>query len=577
MAKLIPPIIGEHVRSNAERKVFKLLQEDPDSEDWIVLHSLYLARHQDHPCGEIDFVILIPNLINLVIEIKGGRVYRDNGLWYFVNRYGIETSKTEGPIEQANRAMFTLRSYLKDKAHDDPLVQGCLWASCVIFPDCSFPFTGPDLSDWQIIDRDKLSRGLRRSLLDTAHQAARNLGSYRSTRQFSPPCTRTTNRIKALLRGDFENGVSLSEVRRKTEEELEELTSAQLALLIHQRRNKRILCEGAAGTGKTYLAKEAATTQSRAGKKVGVLCYNSLLAHWYKQQFAQDRNVTVSTFHELLTQLAGVGLDGGHERPGYFTEELPLLAFESIESKGFAKFDCMVVDEAQDLISENYLLVMNEMLCDGLANGHWFMAGDFERQGIFSGLSPEDAFRLLDKYSFYVHSVLDTNCRNTLQVSEFFNALTGYVPVSVPKEKVSGPPVDVHYYKNKNSGALMLQTLLDSVLKSGVSPSEITILSPRRLANSLVSHIAFTGELPIVDLKDYPDALFGTQHLTFSTIHSFKGLENTFIVLTDLEDVEDTKMKEISYVGMSRARFKLEVIAHKRIEPIISSLLSAKK
>ncbi|HHV00457.1 MAG TPA: hypothetical protein GXX76_11475 [Bacteroidales bacterium] len=37
--------------------------------------------------GEIDFLVLAPKLGVFALEVKGGRVRREDGVWYFTNRY----------------------------------------------------------------------------------------------------------------------------------------------------------------------------------------------------------------------------------------------------------------------------------------------------------------------------------------------------------------------------------------------------------------------------------------------------------------------------------------------------------
>ena len=72
MARMIPAQIDDDVVSSAERRVFHLLATDPDTNGWIVLHSLGLARRTTGPYGEIDFVVIIPHEGILCLEIKGG-------------------------------------------------------------------------------------------------------------------------------------------------------------------------------------------------------------------------------------------------------------------------------------------------------------------------------------------------------------------------------------------------------------------------------------------------------------------------------------------------------------------------
>ena len=71
MARMIPAQIDSEGISMAERRVFGLLETDPATQDWTVLHSLGLARRVDGPYGEIDFVAIIPAEGIVCLEVKG--------------------------------------------------------------------------------------------------------------------------------------------------------------------------------------------------------------------------------------------------------------------------------------------------------------------------------------------------------------------------------------------------------------------------------------------------------------------------------------------------------------------------
>jgi hypothetical protein len=44
-----------------------------------------------------------------------------------------------------------------------------------------------------------------------------------------------------------------------------------------------------------------------------------------------------------------------------------------------------------------------------------------------------------------------------------------------------------------------------------------------------------------------------------ATIHTFKGLENSVIVITEIAHVHQEKLRELFYVAYSRAKFHLIV------------------
>ena len=87
MTRMIPSTIHPNVKSMAEKKLFAIFRDAPDSRDWQCLHSLGLARHESKRRGEIDFLLLTSKGI-FVLEVKGGRITRHEGLWQFTDRYG---------------------------------------------------------------------------------------------------------------------------------------------------------------------------------------------------------------------------------------------------------------------------------------------------------------------------------------------------------------------------------------------------------------------------------------------------------------------------------------------------------
>src|SRR5712692_1544581 len=98
MARMCPPELSAEVRSHAERHLFELLK-DGLSDSWTVLHSLGVIGHRAKPWAEVDFVLVGPPGV-FCLEVKGGRVQRHEGMWFFTDRFDPVTTKREGPFEQ---------------------------------------------------------------------------------------------------------------------------------------------------------------------------------------------------------------------------------------------------------------------------------------------------------------------------------------------------------------------------------------------------------------------------------------------------------------------------------------------
>ena len=117
MAIMIPSVISPEVKSSAERKIFEWFQNAPSTDKWIVLHSLGITTHNKVIYGEIDFLVIVPKLGMFALEVKGGRVRRENGVWYFSNRYGNTNSKVRGPFEQAKDGIFSIMKVIKSRTN----------------------------------------------------------------------------------------------------------------------------------------------------------------------------------------------------------------------------------------------------------------------------------------------------------------------------------------------------------------------------------------------------------------------------------------------------------------------------
>ena len=144
MARMIPPVIGDHVVSEGERLIFDALRTGAAAADWVVLHSLDVADHRAQVSGEIDFVVIVPRLGVVCLEVKASRSLEiRDGRW----RYGqTQTWDERGPFKQAAVAMHSLRDLLAKEA---PGLSDIVFCSAVAFTHTSFEVTSPEWHGWQ--------------------------------------------------------------------------------------------------------------------------------------------------------------------------------------------------------------------------------------------------------------------------------------------------------------------------------------------------------------------------------------------------------------------------------------------
>ncbi len=566
MAIMIPSVISPDVKSTAEIRIFEWFRDAPGTDKWIVLHSLGIAKHNKLIQGEADFVVLAPQLGIFVLEAKGGRVRRGNGMWYFTRKDGHTDIKSRGPFEQASDGMFNIMEAIKLRADlEHRYVDRLMCGYGAMFPDIEFYSSGIEEEQWQVFDvRDgkDVKQFIKRLSDKTKEKWEAHYGPMDKSKL---PDTVAVKYIADLLRGDFDYVVSMSAQLRDADEQQFALTQKQYRCLDQLEDNPRCLIQGAAGTGKTLLAREDVIKSAARGDKVALFCFNTNLANWLENYFSKQPEVVrpcfVGTFHKYMTSVAKEGgvlpaMSADPNDQQYFQTDLPEAAALVLMDRG-AQFDKIVLDEAQDLIKDSYLEVLDACLEKGLARGKWSMFGDFSMQAIYAdGLTGPEMIEKLEEYTSFIRFRLTENCRNTNQICREIQTVTGFQTTGEPWTTVDGPPVQYITWSSMEAQCRKLKALLKQLQDSHIAPEKITILSPRKREDSVVSMLE---DYTIKDFRIPP----GTK-TTFCTIQGFKGLENQVIILTDIVDFSSEKLM---YVALSRAcsgLFVLESDAAKR-------------
>ena len=560
MATMIPSVIAPEVNSSAERRIFEWFQNAPQTDDWIVLHSLGISTHTKVIYGETDFFVLAPRLGLFALEVKGGRVKRENGIWYFTNKYGKTSSKPRGPFDQAKDGAFSIASALKKRLDNNHRhLSNVFFGFGVMFPDIEYEASGIDEDQWQVFDsRDgKCMRGFVEKLAKEARQKwERIYGHFDESRL---PTADDVRYLASILRGDFDYVISMTSQLNNADAALIRLTKEQYRCLDQLDDNPRCLIQGAAGTGKTLLAIEEVKKSVARGMQTALFCYNSNLAEWLKTYFSDLpeslRPKYVGTFHKYMIQIlkeSGISLPSLQDEldtQAFYQSDLPRAALKVL-CQDEDQFDKIVIDEAQDLIDIRYLDVFDACLRKGIIRGCWTMFGDFSMQAIYANGQTEVTMKeLLEDYTSFIRFKLTQNCRNTKPICEEIQTITGFEAPAGLWTKIEGPPVNYITYASPEEQRDKLIKLLDQLMDMHIEPGRITILSPHRRENS------------IVDLIDHPDirdfSIHNNTEISFCTIQAYKGLENTVIILTDIDNFSIDKLM---YVGLSRARSGLYII-----------------
>lgn len=563
MARMIPATISPEVKSPAEHTIFGWLAA-LEWENCIVLHSLGMAEHVDKVFGEIDFVIIADEGI-LCVEVKGGVVRREEGIWKFINRYNKVSTKQEGPYEQALGNEESLRKHLTQRLKDpkDP-IRRCTYASCVMTPDCVIDAEDsidiiPEITFDKRNTQEDLSKFLENSFRywkDKTKEKHHFSGIHLQADD--------KERLINILRGDFAFVPAMSLSLKRTDEVLQAVTDEQYVIM-RGFQSKRLMVSGPAGTGKTWLAMDQCRKLVSGGYKVIYLCYNKLISNYVKQSFeAENLKVDVYNLHSFLLQKTGLAEVANDNK--FFTEILPEEFIKHADKimPEEEKYDVLIIDEGQDLMNTYAVLCLESIVKGGLGIGRWAIYYD-KNQNIFGCYEElQGIYDTLEDYGASCYE-LSVNCRNTRQIATGNWYATNISQAEILK--TDGEVVGYNKYSNKKEERKNLFKLLRRLIAEGVSKNNIVILSPYRMDNE--NSCLYETQIPpeIGEIRPNEFVRFDSdKFIRFYTVQAFKGLEAQVIIYIDIKGFKGEGDRLLNYVAMSRARTLLELFYEENLE-----------
>lgn len=546
MVTFIPPYLGEEVKSNAEKKIYDVLQ-DLSIDDMYILHSLGLPRHKNKIYGEIDFVVVCKRGV-ACLEIKGGRVECKDGEWLFTDRYGVERKKTEGPFAQVTGNMFSLMTSIKKQFPDNLHIKNILVGCGVVFPDIAFTSSSQEIIPEIVYD----------NRTDSITDYINGVFDYWAERAHKEPSKLSVNDIKEIvdyLRGDFCFIPCLADTLNHIDEHLVRLTNEQAQVINALEVNDHLLIDGNAGTGKTLLALEYAKKRADKGEKVLVLTFNKNLSNNISGQISNNEKIKIINIHALFGEYVSVDELLMNENPQkYFGETLPELFFEWIgslseEELSRIQYDVLVMDEGQDIIKPIYLYSLDALLRGGLDKGRWAIFYD-DKQNIYNS-EYNDGMEILESYTSTKFSLF-TNCRNTIQIGTYSSNASGIVINDFLRE--NGEEVRRVSYKDNEDFKQKIKSILKELRGEKVDLKDVVFLAPKKYSNSILNDAG-------VKVNELGDD-FDVESLLprYATIQGFKGLDAQIVILIDVDNISDNNYSRFMYIAGTRARTLLYVV-----------------
>lgn len=572
MARLIPSFVDD-LTPPGERMVFEMLAAGPD--EWTAIHSLDLAPWNRGLRTEIDFVVTVPDAGILCVEVKShDSIDFEDGRWY-------PHTITRSPFKQAIAGRYAFYHKLREIA---PRFASVPVVHCCVFPRAVFPLR-PNLSvqPWELMDARAFG-ALGTGDAFCADIKARIEQSIAADGQLSPMANplslaQIDEIVGCCLPIRKRRPEARVEIDRREEEIGRILRVQQKPVLELAALNDRLVVSGGAGTGKTLIAMEVARRAAERGRRVALLCFNRLVGDWIKEHIAKPTpappHLIVGRAIHVMADLASIQIPADPPR-NFWEHVLPLHLEERLtdpDLRTAASFDYLVVDEAQDVLARPRLWeCMTQFLDGGVEKGSYALFGDFDNQ-VLGARGPMDlALARLEAITKPARWRLAENCRNYKIVGDAAVSLSGLrEPVYSGYMRVGGGlrNYDIFFYRDADGQLDQAAHWLRDFKAQGYKPSEITILSFCSPENGVVA------QLMNANFRLRPAWRNGEQ-TSYASVHSFKGMENKVVILTDIVLGEPEFHRNLFYTGMTRATESVRVLCDYNSKDMLLEWISGK-
>lgn len=566
MPNMIPRNYDPAIPSPGEKNFFDRIANDEDAVDWTVLHSLNIAHHKSNLMGEIDFLVIIPEIGILAIEIKAhSYISVKNGKWFMGRTDLVGTIRS--PFVQINQSMFSLKDYIKKNYN--PLQYTPIF-SLVIFTHTEFSSKSIEWKASQYIScREYRGQEISKLLLKRIKIIKKDYLTRDATKWLNStegkPNQKEVAKLISLLRPSIESPCESVSLKDEINTDLIKFTTEQFSALDMMEDNHRLIFTGAAGTGKTFIGIESAVRYSSKGKRVLFICMNKLLSELLDRSI-DKQYVKVTTLHALMKKFDPSPFE---DTTRYWESDLPQICYLNMleQLKDDDLFDLLIVDEAQDIIgNELWLDCLDLILKDGLSNGRWHIFGDLSYQSIYNQNMSELALleNIKKRNSNNSTITLRKNCRNietssrlSLTLAEIKSPYKSYL-------RNTKPIVDskIHISVNEMDQVNIIVSTIKKCLNAGFMETDIVILS--KISETKCISSRYQNKLSVKPYK------FNIEGVRFTSIHKFKGLEAPIIILTDFDEIESDNSKKILFTGASRATDSVHYVFHKNIEEYLT-------
>jgi len=525
---LWPREAPRHTGSVGERKIYSALKASLPK-GWYAWHSLRLRRRENGEFGEADVGIADPNRPGvLIFEVKGGQIEQRDGRWY-QNGVPLEPS----PLDQA----FSFRRMLIGR-FDEKKIKAPTIGVAVCFPDTFFEKQpGQDDLEGLVIGGQDLPY-LNTILPDVMIRAVPDPWPVKGP---------WIQLIHALWGETWVPKPCLGRRIQTEADERARLDREQWERLEEIEENDRMLIRGAAGTGKTLLAVEAALRQAGEGRKVLLFCFTNALGEWLSTTVVHP-DVTCAAIRPFAASLLhdSAPVTSGADPSDYWNTVSLRAAMDGLPPEE-DRWDVVIVDEGQDFSSEDWDLVEE---CARKTGRLWVFAD--EAQAFWSDRNIPGR---IEKRSFKVRLKRPYRCPPEIQNLADAYAGHGEPDIQLLKEGVRQGVIRVVTSSEQKVGKQVGKEI-NRLISEGLAPQDIAVISLRGLGPK--ENIVYAEELGGHKTVPAAHPNAGSQ-IICDTFLRFKGLERPAVIVTDLRLVSDLYEKRM-HIAVSRALSILRIV-----------------
>ena len=532
MAIMIPETPREFNANSKEGLMFESLNKLPG--EYYVVHSLKMTdfTKNDLKTREVDFLIFHPQKGILSLECKGGFPQYVNGEW----KNGNGTPMGHGgPYRQSSSAMHAIEESMK-LAGCGPMLNRCRMYFGVWFPS----LTKENLRHQDLPPEADLSITLTMEDVADPLPAIERIFSINRYRDGKPVEQKlnqaeTNFLLTRFICPQFKIVPTIMETRAEANIRFHKLLDEQYKLLEFLEDQPVAVINGAAGTGKTWVALEKARRHAQDGDEVLFLCYNKFLQKALEKQTRKYPGIHVYTIDGFACMICN-------------TTESDYALLNKKLQKMFMEDDFpyqhIIIDEGQDFgqdaIEKNGIL---QLLCD-------IVTADEDKHGTFYAFYDKLQKIQGDKIPQCIEEAdcrltLTRNCRNTENIAKTSLApVTGREPKMFPLA-IPGKAARIAFCESKEDVIAKTDEAIQGL--KAENDGETVILTCETTGSTILAD-------QIVNNK-YKGKY------TITTCRRFKGLEADNIILVDVNANTFNKDEVLRfYVGASRAKLGLAII-----------------